>query len=219
MSVWLAIETSSVNYGIALGEGERVLASQTIRRDDPSFPGLAELVSASLARVGREIADIELLALDIGPGNLASVRRGVAYVNGLAFSLGKPIFVANSLRLLALEAAESDERSVLCLRDAGHGGVYAGLFHHGTARRWRYGPLEQVVTALAGDRAEISVAGVFRQEVAALLPHASVKDTGLEFPRVSTLHTLLVQTPAAARNLVALASPVTDSSPLFGAVS
>ncbi|MDT5039005.1 MAG: tRNA threonylcarbamoyladenosine biosynthesis protein TsaB, partial [Micromonosporaceae bacterium] len=125
MSLTLAVETSSIEYGVALFTPDALIAHRTLRRDDPSFRGIGELAAELLTAAGRRIRDVERLAVDLGPGNLSSVRAGVAYVNGLAFSLGIPIFGVSSLDLLAVEAsekadpAEGSGSAVLCLRNAG----------------------------------------------------------------------------------------------------
>jgi tRNA A37 threonylcarbamoyladenosine modification protein TsaB len=196
MTRTLAIETSSVTYGVAVGNGGTIVAERTLRRDDPAFTGLADLV----ASVVDDFAAIDAVAVDIGPGNLASVRSGVAYANGLAFSLGRPILVASSLELLALEAGDD---ATLCLRDAGSGRVYARF-----DGELRHGPFEPVVLSLVGDRPAISVAGVHRAKVAALLPGVAIKDTGIDAPQVATLL-------AARTKQVDVASPLTEASPEF----
>ena len=198
--ITLALETSSVNYGVAVGVDGSIVATRTLRRDDPSFSGLADLVASTLG--ARDFASVDAVAVDVGPGNLASVRSGVAYANGLAFSLGKPIMVASSLDLLALESGDGP---ALCLRDAGSGRVYASF--EGVRR---HGPFEPVVLSLVGDRTAISVAGVYRAKVAALLPGVAVKDTGIDAPQVSSLL-------AAGLRTVDVASPLTEASPEFAA--
>jgi tRNA threonylcarbamoyladenosine biosynthesis protein TsaB len=195
----LAIETSSVTYGVAVGVDGEVVAQRTLRRDDPTFTGLADLVADTIQSFGA----VDAVAVDIGPGNLASVRSGVAYANGLAFSLGKPILVASSLDLLALEAASQADNPTLCLRDAGSGRVYAWF-----DGELRHGPFEPVVLSLVGDRTAIAVAGVHRAKVAALLPGVAVKDTGIDAPQVTTLL-------AASPRAVEVASPLTEASPEF----
>jgi len=180
------------------GTGDTIVAQRTLRRDDPAFTGLADLV----ASVVDDFAGLDAIAVDIGPGNLASVRSGVAYANGLAFSLGVPILVASSLELLAMEAGDEP---ALCLRDAGSGRVYAWL-----DGQLRHGPFEPVVLSLVGDRTAIAVAGVHRAKVAALLPGVAVKDTGIDAPQVTTLL-------AASPRAVEVASPLTEASPEFAA--
>ncbi|MBV8540735.1 MAG: tRNA (adenosine(37)-N6)-threonylcarbamoyltransferase complex dimerization subunit type 1 TsaB [Pseudonocardiales bacterium] len=218
MTVTLAIETSSINYGVALCTPREVVVCQTVRRDAPSFQGFGCLVWSALRAVGYEFQDVERLAVDVGPGNLGSVRTGVAYANGLAFSLRRLIYCADSLTLLAAEVSESEpgEEHVLCLRNAGGGNVYAGLFRHGRALGMRRGPLGSVVTSLAGGLARVSVAGTFRKEVEDMLTNTLIRDTGIEFPNVSALHRLLVEKGSDTTGFVPVASPLNDSSSVFG---
>ncbi|MGH3941226.1 MAG: tRNA (adenosine(37)-N6)-threonylcarbamoyltransferase complex dimerization subunit type 1 TsaB [Pseudonocardiaceae bacterium] len=215
MTLTLAIETSSNNYSIALCTPQDIITCQTIRRDDPAFEGIGSLVSSTLSAAGREFQDIQRLAVNIGPGNLGSVRAGVAYANGLAFSLQRLIYCADSLSLLAAEVAESSDENVLCLRNAGSGSVYAGLFRGGRNSGMGHGPMDLMVSSLVGDLAKISVAGAFRQEVKGLLPDVLVRDTGIETPHVSTLHRVLLEKGSDIAELVPFASPLNDSSPMF----
>jgi tRNA threonylcarbamoyladenosine biosynthesis protein TsaB len=215
MSVILAIETSSANYGIAVCTRRELISHLTVRRDSASFPGIGRLVSATLSSVDATFKDIEHIAVGIGPGNLSSVRTGIAYANGLAFSLGKMIFCANSLELLALEVAHLTSDAVLCLRNAGGGNVYAGLFRDGSTLGLQHGPMEEVVTTLCRSHPEVSVAGAFRREMSGILTHACVKNTGVEAPNVRTLHKFLARNENWAADLVPMASPITESSEVF----
>jgi tRNA threonylcarbamoyladenosine biosynthesis protein TsaB len=220
-SLTLAVETSSIEYGVALWTGGGVLAHRTVRRDDPSFRGIGALVSAVLEPTGRQVTDVERIAVDAGPGNLSSVRAGVAYANGLAFSLGVPIVSANSLRLLALTAGQPTDQAVLCLRHAGGVSAYAGLFRDGAAVAMRQGPLATLVPDLlaplvAGGLTAVAVAGTFRTDVKALLPDLDVRDTGVAVPPVLALCELVTAGVDPA-DLVEVASPLTDASPVFRA--
>lgn len=216
MTVTLAIETSSINYGVALCTLREVVFCQTVRRDAPSFQGIGCLVWSALSAVGCEFHDVERLAVDVGPGNLGSVRAGVAYANGLAFSLRRLIYCADSLSLLAAEVSEPGEEHVLCLRNAGGGNVYAGLFRHGRTLGMRRGPLGSVVTSLAEGLARVSIAGTFRKEVEDMLTNTVIRDTGIEFPTVLALHRLLTEKGSGTTGFVAVASPLNDSSSVFG---
>ena len=216
MTLTLAVETSTISYGVALCGDRGVVAHQALRHDDPAFTGLGGLALTVLDSAGHTFADIDALTVDIGPGNLGSVRVGVAYVNGLAFSLDRPIFPADCLTLLARAARTSADQAVLCLRNAGSGNVYAGLFRDGEQPAWRHGPLDRVVPELADGLPEVLVAGSFRADAREALAGVAVKDTGVEHPSVLTLCELLLDT-SGDRKPVALASPLNDSSPLFHA--
>jgi tRNA threonylcarbamoyladenosine biosynthesis protein TsaB len=203
----LAIETSSINYAAALCTADEIVASRVLRRDDPAFEGIGALVAEALALAGKGFGDIDGLAVNAGPGNLGSIRAGVAYVNGLAFALGRPILAANSLALLALEV---DQPHVLCLRNAGGGEVYAGVFPSG---RMRHGPLATVVPELAGGLPEVFVAGSFRQEAISALPGGSAKDSGVEYPDVATLQRFLAS--ASDAEWMDVVSPINEGSAVF----
>lgn len=217
MTLTLAIETSTVNYGVALCSDRGVIAHQTLRHDDPAFTGLGGLAASVLDSAGHVFRNLDTLTVDTGPGNLGSVRVGVAYVNGLAFSLDRPIFAVDCLTLLAHDARTSPDQTVLCLRNAGSGNVYAGLFQSGERPVWRHGPLGRVVPELAGGLPEVLVAGSFRADARDALTGVAVKDTGIEHPSVLTLCQLLAE--EGDRSPVTVASPLNDSSPLFHAVA
>jgi tRNA threonylcarbamoyl adenosine modification protein YeaZ len=214
VNLTLAIETSSINYGVAVSTRERLITHRTVRRDSSGFVSIGVLAESVLAEAGGAFADIERLAVNVGPGNLGSVRAGVSYANGLAFSLEKPVFGADSLTLTATEVVEG-ARPVLVLRNAGGGNVYAGLFRDGATVLMRHGPMRSVVPAIAGRLPEVSLAGAFRHEATGLLPDTAVKDTGVEFPNVLTLHRLVAAQPDETR-FAPFASPLTDTSEVFG---
>jgi tRNA threonylcarbamoyladenosine biosynthesis protein TsaB len=216
VTLTLAVETSTINYGVALCSDRGVIAHQTLRHDDPAFTGLGGLALSVLSSAGHAFGDVDSLTVDIGPGNLGSVRVGVAYVNGLAFSLGRPIFAADCLTLLAREARATPDQAVLCLRNAGSGNVYAGLFQDGRRPVRRHGPLDRVVPELAGGLPEVLVAGSFRADAREALTGVAVKDTGIDHPSVLTLCELLMDA-SGDRSPVTVASPLNDSSPLFHA--
>lgn len=211
MSVILAVETSSPSYGAGVSRSGEVLAHETVRRGGPAFHSIGHLVASCLETAGVRFADVDVLAVDCGPGNLNSVRAGVAYVNGLAFSLDKPVFAAGSLEVLALQAAaEAPHLPVLCVRRTQGGAVFAGLYPAGFTGRvaadnppaLRTGPLAETVSALACGLAEFTVAGPCHGELKDLLPDRRVHDSGVEFPDVLALHRLL-----AARGTEAVFAP------------
>jgi tRNA threonylcarbamoyladenosine biosynthesis protein TsaB len=218
MRLVLAVETSSANHSVALGTPAGVQVSRAIRRQDPSFQGVGPIVASALAEAGGRFADIDRIGVDVGPGNLASVRSGVAYANGLAFSLGLPVLWANALELMAIEVAGSDPGPVLCLRNAGGGNVYAGLFRDGATVGMRHGPLERTVASMGGGLVELSVAGTFRQDVLGMLPHSLVKDTGIDVPDVLTLYRVLAAAPDGAPRSGVAATPLNEMSAVFDAV-
>jgi tRNA threonylcarbamoyl adenosine modification protein YeaZ len=207
----LAVETSTATFAAALATDGEVVAVRMLAGVPPAQRDLPALVAGLLAEGGHSFADLGRIAVDVGPGNLAAVRTGVAYANGLAFALGLGIATADALELMAAEAG--DGTPVLCLRNAGAGRAYGGLFGAGEPK-YRHGPLAQVVAAVTGP--EVLVAGDFRAELADLRPGLLVKDTGLAGPDVRVLHRITAGRPTLDPARERAAAPLTDTSPLFG---
>lgn len=215
MRLVLAVEASAGTYKVAAGNGEQPLAERTSRRDDPMFAGLGALTAATLADAGAEFTDIGVIAVDIGPGSLSSIRASVAYANGLAFSLGAMIFPIGSLELMATEACQGWDGPVLCLRKGEGGNAYAGLFTGGEAAELRYGPRSAIIPALAGGADRVRLAGAYADEAAGLLPGVTVERTGIESPGVGTLYRAALAARGDPERLVAAASPVNEGSKIF----
>lgn len=209
MTLSLSIETSTATFAAALARDGRVIATRALEGVPPARRDLPGLVAALLHEVGATVADLGRIAVDVGPGNLTAVRTGVAYADGLAFALGVGIATADSLELMAAQAG--DGAPVLCLRNAGAGRAYAGLFGLGEPR-YTHGPL----TGIAVAAPEVLVAGDFRTEVADLLPGVVVKDSGIAGPDVRVLNWITAGRPTLDPTRERAAAPLTDTSPLFG---
>lgn len=221
MSVLLAIDSASGKYCVAAGTGDLAagagdrIAHAAARRDDPDYAGLGKLVDGALTELGARVADVKELAVDVGPGNLSSVRSAVAYVNGLAFSLGDRIFCANSLELMAASYLQSGALPLLCLRKANGGNAYLGLYQRGQRPRLTFGLLDAAVPALCAHLPALAVAGGPADRVAKLLPDAHVEDPGIEHPSVDVLYRMAADPGREPARLTELAHPLTEGSPVF----
>jgi tRNA threonylcarbamoyladenosine biosynthesis protein TsaB len=216
MRLVLAIEASSRTYAVAVGAGERPSAQRASRRDAPAFAGLGDLVAQTLAAHDAAFSDIEAIAVDIGPGGLSSIRAAVAYANGLAFSLGVPVFPVSSLELMAIAAQRVHQGPLLCLKRGVGGNSYAGLFIDAEIAELRHGPASAIVPELAASLEAVGVAGVAADDVAGFLPGVTVTDTGVADADVVVLYqaarAAMADEPA---RLVPLASAINEGSLIF----
>jgi tRNA threonylcarbamoyladenosine biosynthesis protein TsaB len=130
----LALDTATRATAVALaGVGPDLLEA----RDDPP-PGrrpnhatrLLPLAAMLLERAQMDWADIEQLAVGVGPGTFTGLRIGVATARGLAQGLGIPLAGVSTLQSLALNARRHPEParidSVIAVLDARRGEVFAG---------------------------------------------------------------------------------------------
>jgi tRNA A37 threonylcarbamoyladenosine modification protein TsaB len=215
MSLLLAVESTSGRYAVAAGRPGEPLAHQASRRDEPGFEGLGKLAGSALASLGAAVADLDELAVDVGPGNLSSVRAAVAYVNGLAFSLGIKVFCANSLELLAASRDPAVPLPVLCMRKASGGNAYLGLFDSSRPPQLAYGQLGTTVAALCGHLKTLAVAGGPADVIAGLLPAATVHDARVDHPSVDVLYQIARSSGGQAGRIVGMAHPLNEGSPVF----
>lgn len=213
MSLLLGIETSSLRYAVVLGRDGQLAFDSGDEREAPA--DLAGLVERGLAAVGAERHDIDAIAVDIGPGGLGAVRAGVSFANALAWSLARPIYPVTAFELIGFEAWRTVQAPVLCLRGTSHGNAYVGLYDGIAVATMRYGALAATVAAVAGTLPRLGVAGTLRGEVAALLPHASVVDSGVAGARARCLIEIGLAGRTALDPATSRASPLTEQSRIF----
>ena len=118
----LAIDTSGVDQALVVLDGRRQLAADDWVRDRTDPPVLVRL-DAVVKRAGGKPDDIEGVVAARGPGSFTGLRVGLSLAAGLAYARHIPLYVADSLPILARRAT-GDPASV-ALRDAGRGEVYA----------------------------------------------------------------------------------------------
>jgi tRNA threonylcarbamoyladenosine biosynthesis protein TsaB len=124
----LAFDTSSQRASAAVVDDDGILAR---READVARHGkaLEPLLRAVLADAGLSPAELNGIAVGLGPGSFTGTRIGVAAAKGLAFGLGLPLVGIGSLEVLA--AAVGDEGLCAPLVDAGRGRVYGALYELG----------------------------------------------------------------------------------------
>ena len=98
----LAFDTATGAATSALVDGDEVLGERISRAQT-----LLEDVDALLRQAGAHPADIDRLAVGIGPGSFTGVRIGLAVARGLALSLDVPGSGVSTLAALAAGAPDA----------------------------------------------------------------------------------------------------------------
>lgn len=122
----LAISTSSKIASVAIMNDDGSIA---MLKDDSLKPHsvlLMPMIEKLLAQNDAELADIDMIAVDLGPGSFTGVRIGVSAANALAFALGKGVCGVSALEALRYRT-QSDGR-VFSLIDAKNGNCYAAAY-------------------------------------------------------------------------------------------
>ena len=144
----LAIETATIEVGAAVADESGPLASVTARpgrsQAETLHPAIAD--ACRIARVTP--AELDAIAVDIGPGLFTGLRVGVAAAKALAGALGLPVVTATSLEVLRA-ACPRGIGTVIPVIDMRRGEV-AWLMPASPATEVRVGSPTELATELAG---------------------------------------------------------------------
>jgi len=137
----LAIETATQASSVALGEGSNLVAMslQVDRRGHVGF--LVPAIDFCFERSGWTQDELDVIAVDVGPGPFSGIRAGIAVAQGIAAAVGAPIVTASALTVLALRAA-TGRRTIWPVVDVRRGQVATARFNPVPGGVVRDGPTE-----------------------------------------------------------------------------
>ncbi len=112
-------------------------------RSEPMVKGHSERIAGfardAALQAGLAFTDLDRIGVTVGPGSFTGLRVGLAFAQGLAAALDRPVVGVSALDALAASAGEA--RAVAALIDARRGQVYA--------RFWRGGEADGAAEALS----------------------------------------------------------------------
>lgn len=123
----LVLDASTYVGSVALVDGERLLAEQTVAMRGREHEALMPAVAAVLREGGVSAAGLSRVVCGAGPGAFTSLRISGGIAKGLALSLGLPLHAVSSLALLVAAQPLEPGRYVAAL-DAMRGEHYAQPF-------------------------------------------------------------------------------------------
>ena len=126
----LAIETAVERVGVAVGDNSGVRASAMLSSDRRHAESLAPMIDFVLSQASLRVAEIDHIAVDIGPGLFTGMRVGMATAQTMAWALDIPLVPVSSLDALAFGHGASEDPVAVAL-DARRGEVYWALYRGG----------------------------------------------------------------------------------------
>ncbi len=155
----LAVTSSTAVVGVALLDGERVLAARHLVTDRRHAEELTPMIRDVLAEAGQTLPELDRLAVDVGPGRFTGLRVGIATVRTLAFAADKPVVGVSSLEALAatqmpFHAASQPGKCVTAVIDARRSEVFQQRFGPDPSGVFMpldepsYGPPEEMILAV-----------------------------------------------------------------------
>jgi tRNA threonylcarbamoyladenosine biosynthesis protein TsaB len=97
----LAVETSTLAGGVALLEGDRLVAEYVLDVSVTHSERVLAAIDGVLRDAGWKGADLDGLAVAVGPGSFTGLRVGISTVKGLAVGLDIPVAAVPTLDAMA----------------------------------------------------------------------------------------------------------------------
>ena len=123
----LGIDSSAVSVGAAVCGSGRVIAESFINNRITHSQTLMPMITDMLVNAQLTLNDIDVLAVNAGPGSFTGLRIGISAVKGIAYALGKPVRAVSTLHAMAYNLTLF-EGVVCAVMDARCGQVYNALF-------------------------------------------------------------------------------------------
>lgn len=173
----LAFETSTLAGGVALIEDGRVVGHSMRNIAITHSERLMAMADQLLQDCRWTMADLDGLALSIGPGSFTGLRIGAATVKGLGLGLGVPVAPVPTLDALAGNLPFADA-PVCPLLDARKGEVYLARYRWNGAAMERQSEYQALAPPQAVESLDVPVI-VLGDGVAACRPHLARLGDGL----------------------------------------
>ena len=126
-AVMLAVDTSSDACSVALGVGGQVFERHEIAPREHTRLVLP-MVQALLREAGLELTDVDVFVMGRGPGAFTGVRIAVGVVQGLAFSVDRPVVPVSSLAIVAQGVIDAGATHAAVAFDARMNEIYWGTY-------------------------------------------------------------------------------------------
>ncbi|MCH8036263.1 MAG: tRNA (adenosine(37)-N6)-threonylcarbamoyltransferase complex dimerization subunit type 1 TsaB, partial [Proteobacteria bacterium] len=129
--ILLALDTSMTACSVALWRRGGVVRSLRRDMERGHAEALMPMVRDVLDGAGHGAADLDLVAVTVGPGAFTGLRIGLAAARGLALAAGLPCFGATTTETVA-HAVPSRERSgatLLVVLQSNRADIYAQTFN------------------------------------------------------------------------------------------
>ncbi len=128
MTKLLALDTATEALSVALNVNGEIFHRSTLAgRKHTQL--LLPTIQSLLAEAGLTVADLDGIAVGVGPGSFTGIRIALATAQGLALPHDLPMLPVSNLAVLALGAAQlANETHVFAASDARMGELYMGAY-------------------------------------------------------------------------------------------
>ena len=123
----LAIDSSGLVAGVAVAEGDTLLAEYTTNYKKTHSQTLLPMLDEVKRMIELDLSSIDAIAVAAGPGSFTGLRIGSATAKGLGLALDKPLIGVPTVDALAMNLYGAG--GYICpIMDARRNQVYTGIY-------------------------------------------------------------------------------------------
>jgi tRNA threonylcarbamoyladenosine biosynthesis protein TsaB len=133
MALILNIETATQVCSVGLSNGKEMLSIRESHEKNIHASKVTVFTEEVLKEAGKEMKDLDAVAVSMGPGSYTGLRIGVSAAKGFCYALDIPLIAIPTLQSMALGAMlfVDEKNALLCpMIDARRMEVYTALFDH-----------------------------------------------------------------------------------------
>ncbi len=129
MAKIIYIETATKICSVALSENGKLVGIRESKVSNSHAEMLSVFIEELMKKVNWKYADLDAVAVSMGPGSYTGLRIGVSSAKGLCYSLEKPLIAVSTLQSMAWGMAQNNENVLFCpMIDARRMEVYSAVF-------------------------------------------------------------------------------------------
>jgi tRNA threonylcarbamoyladenosine biosynthesis protein TsaB len=134
MSLILNIDTATEIAQVSITR-DGIVLKDAVNKDPKEHAAFVQpAIKSIMAITGIALAEIDAVAVMVGPGSYTGLRVGMASAKGLCYALNKPLLAINTLESMAMAAiitGDLDDKKLLCpMIDARRSEVFTAIYDH-----------------------------------------------------------------------------------------
>lgn len=132
----LAIDTATRWTGLALHNGSAVIAETGWQATNTQTMTLAPALADMMQKVGVTFADLQAIAVAIGPGSYTGLRVGLGFAKGIALAHKLPLVGVSTLDIVMANFGQ-ETRYVVVVAEAGRKRVCSATYRWYSRKQWQ----------------------------------------------------------------------------------
>lgn len=135
MALILQIETSTTVCSVALSENGKCIALKELNERNIHASSITVFIEEVMKIANRKFAELNAVAIAMGPGSYTGLRIGVSTAKGLCYALNIPLIAINTLEMMVegyLTENKNFDGLVVPMLDARRMEVFAGVWKNAT---------------------------------------------------------------------------------------